>query len=56
MGELDFTGLYIPEENRGTEMGRLTAAVISRIGKGCFATAVYISVQYGLKSRLYVWK
>lgn len=45
MGELDFTGLYIPEEHGGTGVGRLTAALIfEEIAKGCFATAVYLSV------------
>ncbi|MHB8203956.1 MAG: acyl-CoA dehydrogenase family protein, partial [Desulfomonilaceae bacterium] len=45
MGRLDFTGLYIPEEHGGTEVGRLTAALIfEELAKGCFATAVYMSV------------
>jgi alkylation response protein AidB-like acyl-CoA dehydrogenase len=45
MGELDFTGLYVPEEWGGTGVGRLTAALIfEEIAKGCFATAVYLSV------------
>ncbi|MEW6140472.1 MAG: acyl-CoA dehydrogenase family protein [Thermodesulfobacteriota bacterium] len=45
MGRLDFTGLYVPEEYDGTGVGRLTAAIIfEEISKGCFATAVYLSV------------
>lgn len=41
MGELDFTGLYVPEEYGGTGVGRLTAAIIfEELAKGCFATAV----------------
>ncbi|MBI4965278.1 MAG: acyl-CoA dehydrogenase family protein [Desulfomonile tiedjei] len=45
MGELDFTGLYVPEECEGTGVGRLTAALIfEEVAKGCFATAVYLSV------------
>jgi alkylation response protein AidB-like acyl-CoA dehydrogenase len=45
MGELDFTGLYVPEKYGGTGVGRLTAALIfEELAKGCFATAVYISV------------
>ena len=45
MGKLDFTGLYVPEEYGGTGVGRLTAAVIfEELAKGCFATAVYVSV------------
>jgi alkylation response protein AidB-like acyl-CoA dehydrogenase len=45
MGQLDFTGLYIPEEYDGTGVGRLMAAIIfEELAKGCFATAVYVSV------------
>ncbi|AFM25765.1 acyl-CoA dehydrogenase family protein [Desulfomonile tiedjei] len=45
MGQLDFTGLYIPEKYDGTGVGRLTAALIfEELAKGCFATAVYLSV------------
>lgn len=45
MGELDFTGLYVPEEYEGTGVGRLTGALIfEEIAKGCFSTAVYLSV------------
>jgi alkylation response protein AidB-like acyl-CoA dehydrogenase len=45
MGELDFTGLYVPEKYGGTAVGRLTAAIVfEELAKGCFATAVYLSV------------
>jgi len=45
MGELDFTGLYVPEEYGGTGVGRLTGALIfEEIAKGCFARAVDLSV------------
>lgn len=45
MGQLDFTGLYVPEKYGGTGVGRLTAALIfEELAKGCFATAVYMSV------------
>ena len=45
MGELDFTGLYVPEEYGGTGVGRLTAALIlEELAKGCFARAVDLSV------------
>ena len=45
MGELDFTGLYIPESLGGTGVGRLTAALVfEELAKGCFTTAVYVSV------------
>ncbi len=65
MGELDFTGLYVPEEYGGTGVGRLTAAIIfEELAKGCFATAVYLSVhnmvanliyQYGNESQRKKW-
>ncbi len=45
MGQLDFTGLYVPEEYGGTGVGRLTAALVfEELAKGCFATAVYMTV------------
>ncbi len=54
MGELDFTGLYVPEEYGGTGVGRLTAAVIfEEIAKGCFATAVYLSVHNMVTNLIY---
>lgn len=54
MGELDFTGLYVPEEYDGTGVGRLTAAVIfEELAKGCFATAVYISVHNMVANLIY---
>lgn len=65
MGELDFTGLYVPDEYGGTGVGRLTAAIIfEELAKGCFATAVYLSVhnmvtnliyQYGNESQRKKW-
>ena len=36
MGRLDFTGLYIPEEHGGTEVGRLTAALIFETSQRMF--------------------
>lgn len=54
MGQLDFTGLYVPEECDGTGVGRLTAAVIfEEIAKGCFATAVYLSVHNMVANLIY---
>jgi alkylation response protein AidB-like acyl-CoA dehydrogenase len=54
MGELDFTGLYAPEEYGGTGVGRLTAALIfEELAKGCFATAVYVSVHNMVTSLIY---
>jgi alkylation response protein AidB-like acyl-CoA dehydrogenase len=54
MGELDFTGLYVPEKYDGTGVGRLTAAVIfEELAKGCFATAVYISVHNMVANLIY---
>lgn len=54
MGELDFTGLYVPEEYEGTGVGRLTAAVVfEELAKGCFATAVYVSVHNMVASLIY---
>ena len=54
MGELDFTGLYVPEEYGGTGVGRLTAAVIfEELAKGCFATAVYMSVHNMVVNLIY---
>jgi len=54
MGELDFTGLYVPEEYDGTGVGRLTAAVIfEELAKGCFATAVHISVHNMVANLIY---
>lgn len=54
MGQLDFTGLYVPEEYGGTGVGRLTAAVIfEELAKGCFATAVYISVHNMVTNLIY---
>jgi alkylation response protein AidB-like acyl-CoA dehydrogenase len=54
MGELDFTGLYVPEEYDGTGVGRLTAAVIfEELAKGCFATAVYVSVHNMVTNLIY---
>jgi alkylation response protein AidB-like acyl-CoA dehydrogenase len=45
MGDLDFTGLYCPEEYGGTGVGRLSAALIfEELAKGCFATTVYLTV------------
>jgi alkylation response protein AidB-like acyl-CoA dehydrogenase len=45
MGQLDFTGLYVPDEYGGTGVGRLTAALIfEEIAKGCFARSVDLSV------------
>ena len=65
MGELDFTGLYVPEEYGGTAVGRLTAAVVfEELAKGCFATSVYLSVhnmvasliaQYGTEEQRERW-
>lgn len=65
MGELDFTGLYVPEAYGGTAVGRLTAAVVfEELAKGCFATAVYLSVhnmvasliaQYGTEEQRERW-
>jgi alkylation response protein AidB-like acyl-CoA dehydrogenase len=65
MGELDFTGLYVPEEYGGTAVGRLTAAVVfEELAKGCFATSVYLSVhnmvasliaQYGKEKQRERW-
>jgi alkylation response protein AidB-like acyl-CoA dehydrogenase len=65
MGELDFTGLYVPEEFGGTSVGRLTAALVfEELAKGCFATAVYLSVhnmvanlvyQYGTEEQRKRW-
>src|SRR5271157_2066183 len=56
MGELDFTGLYVPEEYGGTAVGRLTAAVIfEELAKGCFATAVYISVHNMVVNLIYAY-
>jgi len=56
MGELDFTGLYVPEEYDGTGVGRLTAAVIfEELAKGCFATAVYISVHNMVTNLIYTY-
>ncbi|MCX5872768.1 MAG: acyl-CoA dehydrogenase family protein [Deltaproteobacteria bacterium] len=54
MGQLDFTGLYVPEEYGGTGVGRLTAALIfEELAKGCFATAVYMSVHNMVVSLIY---
>jgi alkylation response protein AidB-like acyl-CoA dehydrogenase len=54
MGQLDFTGLYVPEEYGGTGVGRLTAAVIfEELAKGCFATAVYMSVHNMVTNLIY---
>jgi alkylation response protein AidB-like acyl-CoA dehydrogenase len=54
MGQLDFTGLYVPEEFDGTGVGRLTAAVIfEEVAKGCFATAVYLSVHNMVTNLIY---
>ena len=54
MGELDFTGLYVPEEYGGTGVGRLTAAIIfEELAKGCFATAVYVSVHNMVTNLIY---
>jgi len=54
MGQLDFTGLYVPEEYDGTGVGRLTAAVIfEELAKGCFSTAVYISVHNMVTNLIY---
>jgi butyryl-CoA dehydrogenase len=54
MGRLDFTGLYVPENYGGTGVGRLTAAVIfEELAKGCFATAVYISVHNMVANLIY---
>ncbi len=54
MGRLDFTGLYVPEEYDGTGVGRLTAAIIfEELAKGCFATAVYISVHNMVTNLIY---
>ena len=54
MGELDFTGLYVPEEYCGTGVGRLTAAlVLEELAKGCFATAVYVSVHNMVANLIY---
>ncbi len=54
MGQLDFTGLYVPENYGGTGVGRLTAAVIfEELSKGCFATAVYLSVHNMVTNLIY---
>lgn len=54
MGELDFTGLYVPEEYGGTGVGRLTAAVVfEELAKGCFSTAVYVSVHNMVTNLIY---
>jgi len=54
MGELDFAGLYVPEEYGGTGVGRLTAAVVfEELAKGCFATAVYVSVHNMVTNLIY---
>ncbi|MGC8603998.1 MAG: acyl-CoA dehydrogenase family protein [Desulfomonilaceae bacterium] len=54
MGQLDFAGLYIPEEFGGTGVGRLTAALIfEELAKGCFATAVYMSVHNMVVNLIY---
>ena len=54
MGQLDFTGLYVPEEFDGTGVGRLTAALIfEELSKGCFATAVYLSVHNMVANLIY---
>ncbi len=54
MGELDFAGLYVPEQYGGTEVGRLTAAVIfEEIARGCFSTAVYLSVHNMVANLIY---
>jgi len=56
MGHLDFTGLYVPEQYGGTGVGRLTAAVIfEEIAKGCFATAVYLSVHNMVTNLIYLY-
>jgi butyryl-CoA dehydrogenase len=56
MGRLDFTGLYVPEEYGGTGVGRLTAALIfEELAKGCFATAVYISVHNMVANLIYTF-
>lgn len=54
MGELDFTGLYVPEEYGGTDVGRLTAVLVfEELAKGCFATAVYLSVHNMVANLIY---
>lgn len=54
MGRLDFTGLYVPEKYGGTEVGRLTGALIfEELAKGCFATAVYLSVHNMVTNLIY---
>ncbi|MGB6066489.1 MAG: acyl-CoA dehydrogenase family protein [Desulfomonilaceae bacterium] len=54
MGQLDFTGLYVPEQYGGTGVGRLTAAIIfEELAKGCFATAVYLSVHNMVTNLIY---
>lgn len=54
MGELDFTGLYVPEDFGGTGVGRLTAALIfEELAKGCFATAVYLTVHNMVTNLIY---
>ncbi len=65
MGDLDFTGLYVPEEYDGTNVGRLTAALVfEELAKGCYATAVYLTVhnmvtnlicQYGTEEQKERW-
>lgn len=56
MGKLDFTGLYVPEEYGGTGVGRLTAAVIfEELAKGCFPTAVYVSVHNMVANLVYTY-
>jgi alkylation response protein AidB-like acyl-CoA dehydrogenase len=54
MGALDFTGLYIPEEYGGTAVGRLTGAIVfEELAKGCFTTAVYVSVHNMVANLVY---
>lgn len=56
MGRLDFTGLYVPEEYDGTGVGRLTAAhIFEGLAKGCFVTAVYISVHNMVANLIYAF-
>lgn len=56
LGELDFTGLYVPEEYEGTDVGRLTAAIVfEELAKGCFATAVYLSVHNMVANLIYTY-
>ena len=56
MGAMGFAGMLCPDEYGGTDLGRLTTAlVIEELARGCMTTAMYMAVHNMVANLIYTY-